>query len=314
MVNDKNNSKKQILDILRNNSETVSGQKISDKMKISRVAVWKQIKSLQELGYNIEGTPKGYILREDQNDNFLYSWEFDRDQTNYHTYRELDSTMETARGKAEKGCPGYTTVIAQLQNDGRGRGNNQWISREGGLYFTSVLRPELPSAYHYIYTLAATAVICEIFNNLYHIKAQTKWPNDVLIKGRKISGVLTELHMTGDVMTWLNLGVGINVNNSPVVAKSSSLFMESGIKQDRRELLTSFEKRFKSLLTENTPGEIRNYWKQYSATVNRKILLKTAGGRVLKGIAESIDESGSLIIRNEKNIGEQALFGDLYLK
>jgi len=314
MVNVNKSSKKIILDLLRDSSMPVSGQQISGILNISRVAVWKQIKSLQELGYKIEGTSTGYKLGEDLNEDHLYSWEFETARSNYHTYRELNSTMDTAREKAVKGCPGFTTVIAERQNNGRGRGGKKWESDEGGLYFTSVIRPRLPSPYNYIYTLAATAAICDVFKDLYQIEAQTKWPNDVQINGKKISGILTEIHMNGDVMNWLNLGVGINVNNTLQLAGSSSLKEVIGNRQDRRKLLTAFERGFRSILDQNTPREIRNYWKQYCALMNQNILLKTAGGRVVQGKVENIDESGALLIRNKRNELEQALFGDFYIK
>ncbi len=314
MVNKKTNTKKYILDLLRENSGTVSGQEISDNLQISRVALWKQIKSLRELGYDIEGRSTGYILREASDTDHLYSWEFDSEQTDFHTYKQLTSTMDIARINAEKGCRSYSTYIAEKQIDGRDRNGSKWISNEGGLYFTTVIRPNTPPAYCYLHTLAATAVICEVLQELYNIKAQAQWPNDVLIDDKKISGVLAEMHTTGNSVNWLNLGVGINVNNRTDLDRSCSLEEKSGFKQDRRKLISAFQKRFKSILSDNTTAEIRNYWKRYSGTIDRNIALKSSTGRLLKGKAENIDESGALLIRNGKNEIEQALFGDLYIK
>lgn len=299
--------------MMRDSRGPVSGEQMSTSLSISRVAVWKHIKSLQELGYSIEGTPSGYILY-DTGDH-LYSWEFDSPRKNYHTYRELNSTMDMARRKAEENCDNFTTVIAETQNEGRGRGNRKWESDEGGLYFTTVLRPQLPSAYHYIYTLAATTVICETVRELCSVDLQTKWPNDVLAgNNRKISGVLTEIHMTGDSISWLNLGVGINVNNNPGLEKSSSLKDLCGRPVSRRDILTLFENKYRKLLDSINPADVRSRWAGNSCTINKKIELHTGSGRILKGTAEGIDESGSLLIRDNSNKVKQALFGDLYIQ
>lgn len=314
MVNKNINTKKYILNLLRENSGIVSGQEISENLQVSRVALWKQIKSLRELGYDIEGRSTGYILRETSDVDHLYSWEFDSEQTDFHTFRQLDSTMDIARDNAEKGCGNFATFIAEKQINGRDRNGGEWISNEGGLYFTTVLRPDRPPAYSYLHTLAATAVICEVLQELYNIKAQAQWPNEVLINNKKISGVLTEMHITGNTVNWLNLGVGINVNNSTDLDRSCSIKELSGFKQDRRKLLCSFDKKFQTILSGNTSTEICNYWKKYSETINKNIRLKSSSGRLLQGKAENIDESGALLIRNKKNGIEQALFGDLYIK
>lgn len=314
MVNKNILTKKYILDLLRANSAIVSGQDISDSLQVSRVALWKQIKSLRELGYDIEGSSTGYKLHETNNTDHLYPWEFDLEQTDFQTFRQVNSTMDIARVNAEKGCKNFATFIAEKQIDGRDLHGSKWISHEGGLYFTTVIRPNTPPAYSYLHTLAATAVICELLQELYNIKAQARWPNDVLIDNKKIAGVLAEMHSIGNSVNWLNLGVGINVNNRTDLNQSCSLEERSGFKQDRRKLLSAFDKRFQSILSDNSSTAIRNYWKKYSGSINRNIILRSASGRELKGKVENIDESGALLIRNKKNGIEQALFGDLYIK
>ena len=298
--------------MLRNTSGAVSGQKIADKLMVSRVAVWKQIKSLQELGYHIEGTPSGYYLNEQMD--HLFSWEFEKEKENYHIYRELNSTMEIAREKAEENCDGFTTIVAEKQSSGKGRGNRTWLSNEGGLYFTMILRPELPSAYHYVYTLGATAVLSEIINRDFNIPVSAKWPNDILYKDLKICGILNEMHISGDSIKWLNLGVGINVNNPPPLESGTSFKAISGLDYDRKNLLFTFEEQYKKLLRENLPEQIRQKWKTGNYTINRKIHLKTSSGQSFSGIAEDIDATGALLIKDKQNKIKQALFGDIYLK
>ncbi|MDA3809794.1 MAG: biotin--[acetyl-CoA-carboxylase] ligase [Spirochaetaceae bacterium] len=312
MVNNKNSTKVKILSMLRNSPDFVSGQKMSDHLGISRVAVWKHIKSLQELGYRINGSSTGYTLIDDKD--LLYSWEFHKNRENYQTFSELISTMNTARDEVEKGCDSFTTIIAEKQSAGRGRGNHIWQSNEGGLYFTTIIKPELPLAYHYLYILAAAVAIREAVEELYRIPAKSKWPNDILFEEKKLAGVLAEFQASGDRIKWLNLGVGINVNNINNIENSCSIKEIIGSKQDRRILLTTFEDKYKKILSDSGPVEILNRWKKNNYTLNKKIQLKSITGKLFKGIAEDIDSSGSLMIKdNNKNI-TKALFGDLFIQ
>jgi len=310
MVNEISKTKHSILKMLRDSRETLSGQQMSENLKISRVAVWKNIKSLRDMGYSIEGTASGYILTDDKD--LLYSWEFKGVGDNYHTYRELTSTMDIARIEAEKGCDEFTTIIAEKQSAGRGRGEKQWLSNEGGLYFTTVLKPRLPMAYHYIYTLAAAVVLNDTVKEIYNIPLSVKWPNDLLYNNRKLAGILTEFHVLGDRLKWLNLGIGINVNNSIDNDMRCSIREISGSIQDRKILLSSFEGKYKKLIDNNSPSEIRSLWKRDNFTLKKDIRLKTSSGQVFNGIAEDIDATGALLIRGNNNIKTQALFGDIY--
>lgn len=316
MVNVKNTTKKQILSMLRENSTPLSGEYMSDRIGISRVAVWKQIKSLREMGYTIEGSASGYSLNDDID--HLYSWEFKTERDNYFIFKSLDSTMDLAREKAENGCSPYTTIIAETQNRGKGSTDRIWISEEGGLYFTTILRPELPSSYHYIYTLAATAALKESVKKLYNISTDLKWPNDLMHHNKKIAGVLTEMNIKGNYINWLNVGVGINVNNNMKhrleISEGSSIKEISGSSHDRKDLLTSFEKNFRKIIEHNTPEEIRNLWMKGNESLKKDLTLKPSTGKILRGRSEGIDESGALLIKDRDNIQHKALFGDIYYK
>lgn len=312
MVNETDQNKKTIISMLKNSKTPVSGEIISEKLKVSRVAIWKQIKALKELGYDISSSPKGYSL--DSHRDHLYSWEFDKGMEHYKAYRQLDSTMEPARKLASEGCPDFTTVVAETQNKGRGRGTRQWISDEGGLYFTWVIRPELPLAYHYIYTLGAAAALVETIRELSGIELRTKWPNDLYGGDKKVAGFLTEMETSGDTVKWLNLGIGINVNNEAGLSAGTSLREIGGTELDRKELLIRFEASFRKMLKESSPEKIRNQWMKSSRTIGKRIQLLTADKRRISGTAQSIDPSGSLVVLNRNNKTQQALFGDLYIK
>ena len=312
MVNERANPKKIILSLLRDSNETVSGQKMSIKLGISRVAVWKHIKALQELGYAISSTSSGYKLEKEKN--HLYSWEFENSHDNYQTFKKLSSTMDKAREEVEKGCKTYTTIIAETQSAGRGRADRTWKSDEGGLYFTSILRPELPSAYLYIYTFAASIVLKRSIFQLYHVQSELKWPNDILHNGKKLAGILTESNIRGDRINWLNLGIGVNVNNTPSLENSCSINSIKGTDQDRKILLTTFEINFKKLIKSHTPGEIRSLWLMDNLSINKNINMKSSTGQRFNGVIETVDSGGSLIIREKNNKVKQALFGDIFIR
>lgn len=312
MVNDQNFKRQTILSMLRNADKPLSGQLLAENLDVSRVAVWKQINSLKELGYDIVSTPNGYILEKDSD--HLYSWEFSEERENYHSYKVLNSTMEQAALQAEQGCPSFTTIVAETQTGGKGRGDRTWISSDGGLYFTWVIRAELPLAYHYIYTLAAAIAITQTAGELYNIELETKWPNDVFRQGKKVAGILAEMKCSGDSLTWLNLGIGINVNNDPSLKSGISLSEIAGRSLDRKEILTTLESSFKNILSEYSPEEIRNIWSRQSCTIGKTVTLKPAKGPLIEGNALNLDAAGALVVETDKGIKQQALFGDHYIK
>ena len=140
----KNNPSKkgQLLKELRLQREIISGEQLSAVLGISRVSVWKHIHKLQELGYHIKSTSSGYRLIDSQD--IPFPWEFSDHDYNILYYSEVFSTMDTAKELARKDCPDFTVVVAGRQTRGRGRLKRQWVSDDGGLYFTMVLRPDIP--------------------------------------------------------------------------------------------------------------------------------------------------------------------------
>ncbi|MBB6482545.1 biotin--[acetyl-CoA-carboxylase] ligase [Spirochaeta isovalerica] len=297
--------------MLRNSREPLSGERISRELGVSRVAVWKQIQNLIELGYGIESSSAGYALKDEAD--HLYPWEFPQEKQNYNAFKELDSTMTEARKIALKGCSDFTTVVAEKQNKGRGRGTKSWDSREGGLYFTWIIKPELPLAYHYIYTIGAVAALSRTVNDLYGVDARAKWPNDLVAPEGKVAGVLSEMECSGEKISWLNLGIGINVNNKLDSEDRTSLKELSGHSIDRKELLNSFEEQFRRMLSRETPGSIRAMWENRNSTIGQAVRLRSEQEGLLTGRAVGLTKSGSLIVRKGK-IETTALFGDIYEK
>ena len=303
--------KGKILTELRSRKDIVSGEYLSSILGISRVSVWKHIHKLQELGYNILSTSNGYQLIDSPD--VLYSWEFPDREARIHYFFELSSTMDTAKELARKNCPDFTVVIAGRQTSGRGRLNRQWVSDDGGLYFTMVLRPNIPVALSSRMNFLASLTMAYVLREMYQIEAAVKWPNDILVNERKLSGMLSELEAEADRVFFINIGMGINVNNDPtgVEPGATSLKKLSGREISRIKLLgrflDEFEDRLKNVDFENVISE----WKKYSVTLQRQVRIVTQR-EVSEGLALDVDENGALVIELADGTQKTIVYGDCF--
>lgn len=303
--------KGKILTELRSRKDIVSGEYLSSILGISRVSVWKHIHKLQELGYNILSTSSGYQLIESPD--VLYSWEFPDREARIHYFFELSSTMDTAKELARKNCPDFTVVIAGRQTSGRGRLNRQWVSDDGGLYFTMILRPNIPVALSSRMNFLASLTMAYVLREMYQIEAAVKWPNDILVNERKLSGMLSELEAEADRVFFINIGMGINVNNDPtgVEPGATSLKKLSGREISRIKLLArfldEFEDRLKNVDFENVISE----WKKYSVTLQRQVRIVTQR-EVSEGLALDVDENGALVIELADGTQKTIVYGDCF--
>ncbi|MHC1579031.1 MAG: biotin--[acetyl-CoA-carboxylase] ligase, partial [Dehalococcoidia bacterium] len=202
----------QILKILRERSDYVSGETLSSQFGTSRVSIWKHIRSLKKDGYVIEASPRGYRLV--SSPDLLLPYEFPGLEQRIHYFPELGSTMDAARELAKKGAAEGTIVIAEAQTRGRGRLNREWLSPAGGIYFTIILRPRISPAYAPRINLMASVAVAATIKKLFGLKVGLKWPNDVLIEGRKVCGILAEMDAEMDVVNFVNAGIGINANTT----------------------------------------------------------------------------------------------------
>jgi len=295
--------KSELLRLLRESGEPVSGEAASRILGLSRVAVWKHIRSLKEHGYGVVSSARGYRLEADGD--FLFPWEFPDLTASVHYHGEIASTMEDARILADGESPHGTLVVAERQTRGRGRAGRSWLSETGGLYFTRIERRRLPVALSSRLLLAASLAIAHTLERLYGLEARLKWPNDVLLGDRKIAGMLGDTRAEGAEVHHINLGVGINVNNSPglLVPSAVSVAELIGRNVSRRELLSALveemDRRSGHLEGEELIGE----WKSRSATIGRNVEVITPGG-VIKGRAVDIDESGALLVRTPEAVSK----------
>jgi len=303
--------KKRILEMMRQTAGVVSGETFSEAVGISRVSIWKHIKKLQELGYSIESTPKGYRLEEEPD--IPYSWELPRFEDRVHYLAETVSTMETARDLARGGCPDFTVVIAGCQTGGRGRLRRVWDSQAGGLYFTIVLRPEIPPAWSYRYNFAASLELARTIRDLLDIRVDVKWPNDLLVSEKKVSGMLSEMEAEADRVGFINIGLGLNVNNDIAadIPKATSLSHFAGRSISRKELLGAFLDNYHQRLTTGNLETVVDDWKEYTVTLNRKVTIETPVETV-SGTAVDVDSSGGLMVRLDNGEMKTVVYGDCF--
>ena len=303
--------KGQILNILKTETEVVSGEMLSARLGVSRVSVWKHIKKLREVGYNIEATPKGYLFISAPD--ALYPWEFGEKEHNIHYFDEVDSTMDIARELARKECPHFTVVIAGRQKKGRGRLKRSWLSSEGGLYFTIVVRPKIPPVLSSRVNFAASMILAQTLRNMFNINAMVKWPNDVLVDGKKISGILSEMEAEIDRVSFISIGIGINVNNDPTPYEpmATSLKKILGKEVPRIEVLKAFLDHFEDALNDSNFDNVVSEWKKYSETLNRHVRIVTAND-VSEGLAVDVDDNGALILKLTDGSMKKITYGDCF--
>jgi BirA family biotin operon repressor/biotin-[acetyl-CoA-carboxylase] ligase len=305
--------KGQILKILKVETEIVSGEILSARLGISRVSVWKHIKKLQEVGYKIEATPKGYLFISAPD--ALYPWEFGEKEHNIHYFDEVDSTMDIARDLARKQCPHFTVVIAGRQKKGRGRLKRSWLSSEGGLYFTIVVRPKIPPVLSSRVNFAASMILAQTLRNMFNINAMVKWPNDVLVDGKKISGILSEMEAEMDMVSFINIGLGINVNNDPTPHEpmATSLKKILGKEVPRMKVLKAFLDHFEDAVNDADFDNVVSEWKRYAETLNRHVRIVTSH-EVSEGLAVDVDDNGALILKLADGSVKKIIYGDCFHK
>ncbi|MDR1318967.1 MAG: biotin--[acetyl-CoA-carboxylase] ligase [Treponema sp.] len=263
-------------ELRRREGSPVSGTFLANTIGVSRVAVWKNIQALTGAGYPVRTPEKGYALETGEND-FLYPWEFGGRENLFRYFSGTGSTMDRAREFAEQGLPGGTVVCAEKQSAGRGRNGRTWASRQGGLFFSLLERPNLALADYALPAMLLQIALAKALGRICGKKALLRWPNDVYIDQRKIAGVLTELAGEGDKITWLAGGAGVNVNNPVPSGRITSCAEILGRKVSRRETLTAILDELEDLKKEYAPAgayENRGLAKEWNS------LAEGLGGRV----------------------------------
>jgi BirA family biotin operon repressor/biotin-[acetyl-CoA-carboxylase] ligase len=251
----------------------VSGQTMGKALGVSRVAVWKAVRSLQGAGYPIRGEDDGYRFSGD-GDDFLYPWEFGERERSFHHWVSTDSTMNRARDMANRGAPGGMVFTAETQSAGRGRNGKQWDSNRGGLFFTLLEKPGLGISEYTRLAIAAHIALGEAITEVCGKKAELRWPNDVWIGDYKIAGLLTELSGAGDRIEWMSIGMGININNPPPRRESINCLKLLGHPVSRKEMLLKVLRIWEGLKGNAADlRELQIRWNHAAKGIGRRVLL-----------------------------------------
>ena len=295
--------------------EYVSGEILAQKLGISRVAVWKQIQRLKDMGYKITSDQNlGYCLV--SRPDLLLPQEVQRGlSTTYigkeiYYFPELKSTNIIAKEKALHRAEGInegTLIIAERQSAGKGRLGRKWFSPLGGIWLSVILYPQLPPFYIPRITLMTVVAAVKAIKMCTQIELQIKWPNDILINEKKACGILTEMSAELDIINWVVVGIGINANidlrdfPEDIQENTISLKEASGKEISRVKLaqtfLQEFEKYYDKLKRKEFSSILRE-WKLYSHTLGRKIRVDM-GERIITGEAVDINEEGALVLKKE---------------
>lgn len=310
-----------ILALMRDRDEYISGEEISKKLSISRAGIWKHIQKLREEGYDISAAPHfGYklISAPDRLIPSEVSWNLNTKifGKKVYAFKKTDSTNTFAYKLAEDGEPEGAVVFAEEQDRGRGRFHRKWISPKGGIYMSLILRPKFEPLNTARITLGAAVAVSEAIREIANLDSRIKWPNDVLVNGHKVSGILTEMKAEQDEIDFVILGIGVNVNSAKkeLPKDASSLREEAGKVISKVELakkiLESLESYYIKL--KNDFGEIVEEWRKLSDTLGKRIKVHTHG-QVLEGQAMDIDDNGGLILRLDSGFNKHILSGDVEL-
>lgn len=229
-------------------------------------------------------------------------------------YPKLTSTMDIAKRKAQEGADEGTVVIAGEQTSGKGRLGRAWLSPQGNLAMSIILKPPLDKL-HQLIMVASLAVVRTI-KRVSGIEAEIKWPNDVLIKGKKVCGILIENEVQRDEVLFAVIGIGININLDPLATPeissiATSLASESGEEIEKDKVITALFAEFEQLYLESQSGvPIYQEWKYYMGTIGKWVQVK-AGESVERGQAEAVTKRGNLILRRADGSIAEIVVGDV---
>jgi len=310
-------------------SEYLSGQDLSDVLKISRVAVWKHIKKIQTLGYKIESKQKlGYRLIDSTEK--LLPWEITRDLKTQligkrvYYFEEIDSTQNFAQNIAADKKENGTIIIAEKQTSGRGRLDRKWTSPKGGIWFSLIIHPKFDVSSSTLIPILSAVALSKSIKSVLDIETEVKWPNDITMNGKKVAGVLVDASFQTNSIDYLILGIGINfdidtkklekrLTKTPNFYGIDSL-REKEDKTPPKKLLKEFLLQFEKNLFQLDKGEkskIIKEWTKRAAGIGKKITINTSNGKI-SGISQGIDNDGALKIKTRNEI-KKIYVGDVVL-
>jgi BirA family biotin operon repressor/biotin-[acetyl-CoA-carboxylase] ligase len=318
-----------ILSALRANPGGVSGAEVAEQLGISRAAVWARIEELRKVGFDIAAGPHlGYrivgepdaLLADDLLARLGKTKVIGRD---IRVFEQTTSTNDVIEKLARDGVKEGAVVFAESQTKGRGRLGRKWISPERkGLWFSVLLRPDLRPQETTQLTVASATALRRAIQSETGLKPEIKWPNDILIGGRKVAGILTELSAELDRVKHVVLGIGVTVNlgagEFPAELKktATSLKIESGKTISRAALavaaLRELDVDYARICARQFTA-VADEWEEHCTTIGKDVTVQI-GDRKIRGRAESLDDAGALLLRTEHGRLEAITGGDVTLE
>ena len=304
--------KDKILQVLREADDFISGQEICNRFSVSRTAVWKAIKQLRDEGYSIEAVNnKGYRLEETPDvisaqelGSLLHTQWFGKEILYFDS---IDSTNNELKRQAEKGVKHGLLAVAEEQTAGRGRRGHAWVSPPGtGIWFSFLLKPEISPDKASMLTIVAAMAVSGAIREVTGLDAQIKWPNDIVVNGKKICGILTEMGTNGVKINYVLIGVGINVNlkefPEEMQDKATSLILEGGHEYDRNHVIAQvmkyFEINYEKFIQTCDFTHLLDDYHRILANLNQPVRV-IDGDRSFEGICRGIDEKGELLVERQ---------------
>jgi BirA family biotin operon repressor/biotin-[acetyl-CoA-carboxylase] ligase len=295
------------------NTEYLSGQDLSDVLRISRVAVWKHIKKIQELGYSVESKQKlGYKLL--ANSDLLLPWEITSNlktkiigkQAYY--FDSIESTQNQALKMANDPANNGAVIVASKQTGGRGRSGRKWISPKGGIWISIILKPKFDISITTLFPIASALALAIAIEKTFSVTPELKWPNDLTINGKKIAGMLVDVSLESNKIESLVLGVGVNFNVKvkeieKTLRETPNFYGVASLSDHKTDVkpiqlvqafLIELEKTYNSLNAKQTK-KIISEWSKRSSTIGKNVEINTIDEKI-KGKAVKIDEDGALVI------------------
>ena len=307
----------------------VSGTELSQELGVSRAAIWARIDDLRSLGYDIEASPHGgyrllsapdLLHADDLLSRLGQTKVVGRD---IRVFQETASTNDVVEKLARDGAEEGAVVFAESQTRGRGRLGRKWISPAGrGLWFSVLLRPNLRPQEATRLTVASATALRRAIELQTGLKPEIKWPNDILVRGKKVAGILTELSAELDYVKYIVLGIGVDVNLNPsefppeLRKVATSLKAELGKPVSRPDLAVAILRELDRDYARIGAGQftaLADEWQEHGTTIGQDVVIRI-GDRETRGRAESLGEDGELLLRTDHGHLERIIGGDVTLE
>lgn len=318
-----------ILQVLRGGDGSyVSGEELCKLAGISRAAIWKRVEKLREEGYEIEALPHlGYRLIDipDAPIPSEIKWKLGTRTLGREviSYKKTASTNDIAYELAEKKIKEGTVIIAEEQTGGRGRHGRSWASPpKGGIYMSCILRPEMAPNELPMITLMTAVAVCKVIRETTGLPASIKWPNDILVDGMKVCGILTEMKAEQDSVDFVIIGIGVNVNTPVKLLPKGATSLRAGLEKVKgdieisrielvKDMLKSMEKYY-DILKKRGFANIIEEWKSLTAMLGSRVKV-VLPRRSFEARAHDIDRDGALIVRLDSGVMERVASGDVMM-